>query len=115
MIGDGEAPGDFAWLVDVLSREKIEAVGDVFTHRSLQFSADVDAVSADGKGFSRLRYVLDCEPVVDGDAELPTVVYVQDLTSLGWPLDPAFLVDLRQGMSVEEVNATYGPTGTLGN
>lgn len=111
VLDPGEEPGDFAWLAQVLSREKIESVGNIFTHRSLQFSADVVAVSADGKGFCRLRYVLDCEPVVIGDAELPQVVYVQDLTALGWPLDPAILADLRQGMSIEEVNATHGPTG----
>lgn len=111
VLDPGEEPGDFAWLAQVLSREKIESIGVIFTHRSLQFSADVVAVSADGKGFSRLRYMLDCEPVVIGDAELPQVVYVQDLTALGWPLDPAILADLRQGMSLEEVNATHGPTG----
>ncbi|MEM7625069.1 MAG: hypothetical protein AAF333_05520 [Planctomycetota bacterium] len=110
VLAPGEEPGDFAWLADVLSREKIEAVGNAFTHRSLQFSADVVAVSADGKGFCRLRYVLDCEPVVAGDAELPAVVYVQDLTSLGWPLDPAILADLRRGVGVEQVAARYGRT-----
>ena len=27
----------------------------------------------------------------------PVIVYTQDLTSLGWPLDPQILTDLRNG------------------
>lgn len=110
-LAAGEAPGNLAWLADAVEQEKAAAVSAYLTHRSYQFSADVIAISGDGRAFCRLRYVLDAAPVLAGEAELPVVVHVQDLTSLGWPLDPAILEDLRRGVAAEDFVSSYGPTG----
>ena len=108
----GEIPGSLAWLVEVLGEEKAVLVASRLTHRSFQFTADIVAISGDGRSFTRLRVVLDTAAVVDGSATLPTVLHVQDLTELGWPLDPAIREGLQAGMRVEEIAATYGSSSS---
>ena len=86
-----------AWLAEALPREKLTALGTVVTTRSYQFSADIVALAGDGRAFRR------CRVVVDASVSPPKVVYRQDLTSLGWPLEPAILADLRAGKSFDQV------------
>lgn len=104
----GEAPASLAWLVDVLGAEKAVAVAGQLTHRSFQFTADIVAVTGDGRGFCRLRAVIDANSA--DDTVLSPVRYVQDLTSLGWPLDPAIRDELRRGAATEDVAAVHGAT-----
>ena len=103
-----EAPGDFAWLIEAIGQERAVAAGRALTHRSLQFSVDILATDRRGRGFVRQRYVIDCLPLVRGEAAGPRVLMMQDLTSLGWPLDPEILTALRQGSSQDDMTSRYG-------
>ncbi len=79
------------WVAEALDPEKAVAIGSYITARSYQFSADIVAVSGDGRAFRRYR------AVIDARNSPPRVVYWRDLTGLGWPLDPQILDDLRSG------------------
>jgi len=82
---------NIAWVAEVLPAEKATAIGDRITVRSFQFSADIVAVSGDGRAFRRYR------AVVDARSSPPRVVSWQDLTTLGWPLAKEILSSLRAG------------------
>ena len=88
--------GSVAWVAQALPEEKAVGIGGQITTRSHQFSADIVAVSGDGRAFKRYRMV------VDAAGEVPRVVYWKDRTHLGWPLDPEIMVALRAGKSLEE-------------
>lgn len=88
-----------AWVADALSPEKAAGIGDVITTHSYQFSADILAVSGDGRAFRRYR------TVVDASTNPPRVLYWKDVTHLGWPLDPEVL---------NEVRAASGRQGSMG-
>jgi hypothetical protein len=55
------------------------------------YSADIVAVSGDGRAFKREKIV------VNVTASPAKIVYRKDLTSLGWPLTPDIRQDLRSG------------------
>ena len=59
-------------------------------------SADLVAISGDGRAFRR------CRVVVDASASPPKVLYRQDLTHLGWPLEPEIMAGLRSGTSLDQ-------------
>jgi DNA uptake protein ComE-like DNA-binding protein len=99
---------NLSWVVDILGEEKAIAAARYMTHRSYQMTADVVAISGDGRGFCRLRVVLDCLPVRRGEATLPRVRYVEDLTHYGWPLDEAIREQLRGGATPEDVMSAFG-------
>lgn len=108
VLAADEQPGNLAWIVPILDDDKAAAVGNRLTHRSVQFTVDVVAVTEDGRGFCRLRAVLDTTPTMEDAGTLPTIVYIQDLTALGWPMDQAILDELRSGVPTEEVALQYG-------
>ena len=80
-----------AWVVEALPRDKAIAVADLITVRSYQYSADIVAVSGNGRAYKRYRAVLDTRNTP------PKVVYWKDLTYLGWPLSPDIQSALRLG------------------
>lgn len=98
-----EPPRNISWVIDVLGEQKAIPAARYMTHRSLQTTVDIVAVSGDGRGFCRLRVVLDCAPVLQGQASLPVIRHVEDLTSYGWPLDEEIRQMLRRGATHEEV------------
>ena len=67
----------------------------MLTDKSYQYSADIVAVSADGKSFKRVRIVADARRTP------ARIVYRKDLTDLGWPLDESIRDHLRQGGDLE--------------
>jgi len=74
-----------AWLVDALGQSSSStldalAASDCITTLSYQFMADIAAVGPHGRGYRRVRFVLDTS---DGTTK---IVYRQDLTHLGWAL-----------------------------
>jgi Type II secretion system (T2SS), protein K len=71
------------------------------TFKSDQYSADIVAVSGDGRSFKRVRIVVDCQKTPS------KIVYRRDLSGYGWPLDPAIRAQLRSGQAIET-----GVTGT---
>ena len=82
---------NIAWVVEAILPDKAIAIGSHITARSYQFSADIVAVSGDGRAFRRVRAVLDAR------YSPPRVVRYLDLTHLGWPLAPEILESLRAG------------------
>lgn len=105
----GEAPaGSLTWVADVLGAQKAVAVGPSLVSQSDHFSAHIIAASGDGRSFCRLRVVVDTSGATA--TEPPRLVFREDLSALGWPLDPQILLDLRGGMSADEV-ARLSSTG----
>lgn len=98
---------NISWIIDVLGEEKAIAAARYMTHRSYQFTVDIAALSGDGRGYCRLRVVLDCQPVIEGEASLPVVRHLEDLTAHGWPLDEEVRELLRSGASLEEIASVY--------
>jgi DNA uptake protein ComE-like DNA-binding protein len=97
-----------AWISNVIPTSEARALTAYITATSYQYSADIVAVSGDGRSFKRVRVVLDCTNVP------AKIVYRKDMTSLGWPL-PADLRDaLRHGQSIpQDAAANNAPnTGT---
>jgi type II secretory pathway component PulK len=73
-----------AWLVDTLGAgsSPVRALlrGDYITTRSFQFTADIAATGAYGRGYERVKFVFD---ISQGT---PRIAYRQDLARLGWAL-----------------------------
>lgn len=82
------------WVTKVLSEEKAKAIGGYITTNSFQYSADIAAVSADGRAFKRYLVLFDTA----GDSL--EVIYKQPLHQLGWPLDAEILENLKNGNSI---------------
>lgn len=83
--------GSILWVAQVLDPDKARGIGRYITVNSSQYSADIVAVSDDGRAFARYFVVVD---VAQGT---PKVVYKQSLHYAGWPLDPEILETLRSG------------------
>jgi type II secretory pathway component PulK len=84
-----------AWVADVLDQKSV-GLGDLITTRTSTYSADIVAVSGNGRAYSHYRVVIDARST-------PAIVYRRDLTSLGFPMDREILDSLRRG---------EGPAGT---
>jgi hypothetical protein len=73
-----------AWVIDALGNSSPAvtalASGDFITTHSYQFTADIAAVGAYGRGYRRVRFVFDMS---EGT---PVILYRQDLSRLGWAL-----------------------------
>jgi len=82
------------WITEALTPEKAMGISRYITTQSAQYSADIVAVSNDGRAFARYYVVLD---MVQGT---PEIVYKQSLHDLGWPLDPQILEILRNGQEI---------------
>lgn len=105
----GGGGASMLWLVDALGTEKAVQAADLLTTGSYQYSADIVAVSGDGRGFVRYRVVFDTLTLNGEEVEGARVVYFQDLTHLGWPIDPEIRTALRRGTPLEEVAELYKP------
>jgi type II secretory pathway component PulK len=84
---------DTAWLGDAIGQQKAGNLADYICGQSYRYSADIVAVSRDGRGFRRVRIV------IDASTNPATIVYRRDMTEQGFPLDPAILTDLRNGQN----------------
>ena len=73
-----------AWVIDALGNTSSVvtelARGNFITTKSYQFTADIAAVGAYGRGYRRVKFIFD---VSDGT---PKILYRQDLSRLGWAL-----------------------------
>ncbi len=73
-----------AWVIDALGNNSpvvtALARGDYVTTHSYQFTADIAAVGAFGRGYRRVKFIFDMS---DGT---PKILYRQDLSRLGWAL-----------------------------
>ena len=94
------------WIYDALSpATKADGILNLITARSWQYSADIVAVSSDGRSFKRVRIV------VDASALPAKIVYRRELTSLGWPLPPRVRQVMRSGqpLNLPNSNAYVAP------
>ncbi|MEM9295450.1 MAG: hypothetical protein AAGA57_06585 [Planctomycetota bacterium] len=115
-VGDGERiesarrtvgdDSDLQWVRDTVGPDKFRQLDDDISFGSEQYSADILAVTGDGRAFCRLFVVIDA-----GLFEGPRIVFVEDLTHHGWPIDPQILADLRAGVSPETFAQRSGLTG----
>ena len=89
----GSAAGDttVAWVTGVLDQKKCHGLAARITGKTNQYSADILAVSGNGRGFKRVRMV------IDASSTTPQIIYRRDLTDRGWPMDPQILASLRSG------------------
>jgi type II secretory pathway component PulK len=81
--GNSGQMNSISWLKEALASYGTTAItkaGPWVTSRSFQFTADIAAVGAHGRGYRRVRFIFDCSSGV------PLIVYRQDLTYLGWAL-----------------------------
>ncbi|MBW8015265.1 MAG: hypothetical protein FVQ82_03690 [Planctomycetes bacterium] len=79
-----------AWLKEALDDEKAMAIGRYITVTSYQYSADIVALSKDGRSYRRYYVVIDN---AEGNAK---VIYRKSLTHLGWPLDDKILENSKE-------------------
>jgi type II secretory pathway component PulK len=82
---------NIAWFFQGLSSSVVAQVAPYITDRSFVYSADIVAVSGDGRSFRREKIV------VNATTTPSKIVYRKDLTSLGWPLTADIREDLRSG------------------
>jgi type II secretory pathway component PulK len=90
------------WVASALTPAKAVLIGGLITARSYRFSADIVSLAQDGRAFRR------CRVVIDAQNSPPKVIYRQDLTHLGWPLDPQILAHLRAGGSLDDLSPIAG-------
>jgi DNA uptake protein ComE-like DNA-binding protein len=106
----GSAAGDtsVAWVADTL-KEKAVGLGGLVTGKSTQYSADIVAVSGNGRAYKH------CRIVVDTSGSTPQIKYRRDLTDRGWPMDPQILASLRTGQGQASWAGARGsmPGGSL--
>jgi type II secretory pathway component PulK len=94
-----------AWVATAVTPAKAGGIGARITGRSYFYSADIVAVTGDGRAFKRVRIVL------DGRSSPPVVIFRKELTSAGWPLSPDIRDALRNGKPLPAVSG-YG-TGAV--
>ena len=105
-------PVEFSIVLQVMDAD-FEAVSDKIgaqiTGKTYRFSADVLGVSGDGKGFHRVRIV------VDASKSPPAIIYRRDLSAAGWPLPLEIRMMLRSGAAANGTPLTAGNavTGTF--
>jgi len=91
-------------------------LGNSLTGSSTRYSADIVAVSSDGRAFKRVRIVVDASqynPLASstGSTTPPSVIiYRKDLTAYGWPLAPM----ISQTQFQQLVEKQQLPLGWLG-
>lgn len=100
-------PTTLSWFADTLKKKAI-GLGPLVTGRSLQYSADILAVSGNGRSYKRVRIV------VDTRQSPPQIIYRRDITDRGWPMDKQILTALRTGQFASQNNFGAGSmtTGT---
>jgi len=85
-------PGDISWLAN--ATPKAGTIAQYVTGSSYQYSANILAVSGNGRGFKNVRVVIDARTTP------AKIVYRRDLTDQGWPMDQETLRSLRAGQGV---------------
>jgi DNA uptake protein ComE-like DNA-binding protein len=102
---NGTGATSIAAVATILTRAKGTSIGGMITTRSYRCSADIVAVDGTGRSFKRYQVVFDTI------ANPAKILYIRDITSLGWPLDPNILAQLRSGQSI---SGTITSSSSLG-
>ncbi|HEX4053968.1 MAG TPA: type II secretion system protein GspK [Tepidisphaeraceae bacterium] len=98
------------WASSLLNGSGIRA--NQITGQSSFYSADIVAVSGDGRAFRRVRIVVS----LPKQAPPSTIVYRKDLTSFGWPLPQSIRDALRSGRGIQTgtMQSSLTSSGTVG-
>ena len=95
------------WARTALGNGKFTTIAPYVTVQSYQYSADIVAVSGDGRAFKRVRVV------VDARTQPARIVYHKDLTDLGWPLPADIRAGLRAGQGLPaDATVSAAPSAT---
>jgi type II secretory pathway component PulK len=86
-------PGDTSWVANAAGG-KAASIAQYITGSSYQYSADILAVSGNGRGFKHVRVVIDAR------TSPPKIIFRKDLSDQGWPIDQETLRSLRSGQGV---------------
>lgn len=90
-----------SWVSQAIGSTQAAQIAPYITGVSYQYSADIVAVTGDGRAFKRVRIVVDCRQ------QPAQIIYRKDLTSLGWPLPPEVRDSMRAGKGIPpEVTGT---------
>jgi type II secretory pathway component PulK len=90
--------GNLSWFFQAIgNNQTVASVAPYITDRSYVYSADIVAVSGDGRAFKREKIV------VNVTATPAKIVYRKDMTSLGWPLTADIRQELRSGKGLPAV------------
>ncbi len=96
------------WVLDAL-KEKSTGLGKYITGATGgRYSADIVAVSGNGKAFKHVRIVVD----TSSNTGTPRIIFRRDFTDRGWPMDPQILASLRAGRGINAVANVRGPMGS---
>jgi hypothetical protein len=85
---------NIGWFFKAINSTEIASVAPYIIDRSSVYSADIVAVSGDGRAFKRERIVVS---YTAGNTPTSTIIYRKDMTSLGWPLTADIRQELRSG------------------
>jgi type II secretory pathway component PulK len=98
-------PNALSWVVQALG-DKAVGLGGQITTRTYQYSADILAISGNGKSFKRCRVVFDTR------SGSPLIIFRRDTTARGWPMDKQILAAFRAGQGAAAAGSTAsGMTG----
>jgi type II secretory pathway component PulK len=104
----GTTSGDTSWVRNAVGGV-YNQISSFITTTSYQYSADIVAVSGDGRAFKRVQIVVDVRQVP------ATIVYRRDLTDLGWPLPKEIRDSMRSGQGVPSEYGGSSADQTSGN
>ena len=99
-------PG-IGWIFQAISPPTAANLTRYVSARSFIYSADIVAVSGDGRSYKRVRIV------VDARQPPAKIIYRRDLTSFGWPLPEEIRTAMKKGQPPPIYNLTGAPS-TLG-
>jgi type II secretory pathway component PulK len=74
----------------------VNVTQDQICGESQRYSADILAVSGNGRAFKRVRIVIDTAATTATGATV-VIKYRRDMTERGWPMDPEILTSIRNG------------------
>jgi type II secretory pathway component PulK len=108
--GEQQNGAGAGWVFNAITdKNKAYQIADSITGESYQYSADIVAVSSDGRTFKRVRVI------VDGSKSPAVIIYRRDLTSFGWPLRPEIRDQMKLGKFVSNTNGNEPAQGQLDN
>ncbi|HEY7087383.1 MAG TPA: hypothetical protein VH518_04790 [Tepidisphaeraceae bacterium] len=90
------------WLSTAMGHNPGGDVANAITGSSLRYSADILAVSGNGRAFKRVRII------VDTTTQPMSIIYRRDITERGWPMDTQILTSLRNGTYAGQATGTSG-------
>jgi hypothetical protein len=106
------------WARQAISGAAYNAIQNRIVGRSLRYSADILAVSGNGRAFKRVRIIMDTQNLTTSPTtgvQYPSIVYRRDITERGWPIDPSILAAMRAGeLSLSGAGRVGWVTGSTG-